>query len=836
MKLFEKKRTRGAISIFLVIIIVPTMLFSAVLIDGSRMASARAITQEAADLAAASALTGYNQKLKDSYGLFAIQEPDKLEDIYKESLMATLMAGGLSENQEYSEKIWDILKSTVGAGNPYQGKQFLNLYDFSVDSCKVEPLYSLANQAVLENQMVEYAKFRGIYVVADRFDIVAHLGEVKEQAQKNKQTAEVMKEKIKVDEKNVAVERAVRELNDAIDELNASVSAVNLATETYVSLLSQEMEQIAAENTGSDEDDEQEHGNRNTERDYSRAQTVLKNALEKPDDAAKKVLKKAEKAKEEVEKAIQNLENFQERQKPAAAENENIQGMIEDAGVSIDEYKEFYLEKGIEPYLFDMVLDQLQDDHELGSNAMLVMAHIDEAIRRYIDEMPDSSGSGGDDEEDEEEEDPEYYFYYLNSSDKTTDIADAIGTVQGMKRYRPALRSGYWYFCEKTWDNLSPAVSAAQGEEKGSAIDETFAESQSAKEPDASDKEVTAAPRREIDKAVYQALPSRSKAWQETNKENKKSFFNKDGDLSSPAAMIDEGKNSMLLDLAEASRDDVLCLSYLFGTFKSRLTGVSKFSEEGMSQADKNSDYMPKWRKIHPGGEMNMRFTPKKDDKTVLRGELEYLIYGNRTDQANEDAVYATIYGERLVNNMIALYGNKDVKKNCKIAAAEAAVVSKALAIPIPSQVFFWIYLTAWSVAETYMDMYFLVSGGYRIPLLKTSANVVLKKSPSDHSASLISNYGKPDWSFVCYEDYLLILLLAKGEDKRIMRSMDLIEMNMKNVQSGFKLEQSYTYLKADTALSLRYLFGNVAPFQQTYQENGVSGRMKFTNTIYQGY
>lgn len=130
MNFFRKRTTKGAISIFLVMILVPTLLLSAVLIDGSRMASARAMTQEAGDLAAASALASYNEDLKDEYGLFAIKDPGKIEEIYKESLKATLYASGLSDDEEYSEKIWGILKSQIGAGNPYKGKKFLNLYDF----------------------------------------------------------------------------------------------------------------------------------------------------------------------------------------------------------------------------------------------------------------------------------------------------------------------------------------------------------------------------------------------------------------------------------------------------------------------------------------------------------------------------------------------------------------------------------------------------------------------------------------------------------------------------------------------------------------------------------
>ena len=98
MELFRNRKLKGAISIFLVIITIPTMLFSAVLIDGSRMASAMAMAQEATDLAAASVLSAYDQKLKDQFGLFALdeKEQEKLEAIYKESLNATLLAYGLS--------------------------------------------------------------------------------------------------------------------------------------------------------------------------------------------------------------------------------------------------------------------------------------------------------------------------------------------------------------------------------------------------------------------------------------------------------------------------------------------------------------------------------------------------------------------------------------------------------------------------------------------------------------------------------------------------------------------------------------------------------------------
>ena len=104
MKFFENRKVKGTISIFLVIITIPTMLFAAVLVDASRLASAKAMTQEAADLAAASALADYNLELKENYGLFAMEDSSKAESIYQESLKATLLASGFAGDEAYSEK------------------------------------------------------------------------------------------------------------------------------------------------------------------------------------------------------------------------------------------------------------------------------------------------------------------------------------------------------------------------------------------------------------------------------------------------------------------------------------------------------------------------------------------------------------------------------------------------------------------------------------------------------------------------------------------------------------------------------------------------------------
>lgn len=255
MKIFRNRRIKGAVSIFLVIITIPTMLLSAVLIDGSRMASARAMAQEATDLAASSVLAGYNQILKDQFGLFALDESDgdKVKSIFQESLNATLLAYGMSGNSEYSERLWDIMKTTLTGQKSYMGESFLNLYDFKVDDCTVEPLYSLANQSVLESQMVEYSKFRGLYVMADRMDIFRNLGNLKEEAKKNEETSEVMEGKMDADEKNAAADQELKALRDEIETLNEKLRTVKTAQEQYFVSLRANMVKIRVENTDTEE-------------------------------------------------------------------------------------------------------------------------------------------------------------------------------------------------------------------------------------------------------------------------------------------------------------------------------------------------------------------------------------------------------------------------------------------------------------------------------------------------------------------------------------------------------------------------------------------------------
>ena len=65
MEFFRK--TKGVISVFLIIIMLPLLTSAVILVDGTRYHSAKMMAQEAGDLAAYSTIANYNIDLKDEY-------------------------------------------------------------------------------------------------------------------------------------------------------------------------------------------------------------------------------------------------------------------------------------------------------------------------------------------------------------------------------------------------------------------------------------------------------------------------------------------------------------------------------------------------------------------------------------------------------------------------------------------------------------------------------------------------------------------------------------------------------------------------------------------------
>lgn len=149
-------RRRGAISIFLVIVLLPMMMVSAIFVDESRIQLGNSIATAAGDLTLNTALTNYDTVLKDMYGLFATsQNMDELyanlETYYRKSIVSAGVAE--ADAEDYASQIMEFLKSETGKDDLMN----MNLKEFTVSQADNG---NLANAAMLKNQIVDFMKYR----------------------------------------------------------------------------------------------------------------------------------------------------------------------------------------------------------------------------------------------------------------------------------------------------------------------------------------------------------------------------------------------------------------------------------------------------------------------------------------------------------------------------------------------------------------------------------------------------------------------------------------------------------------------------------------------------
>jgi len=159
IKFFQK--TKGSISIFLVLVMLPMFTCAGLIVDGARISAARTAVSGAADLAMNAALSEYDNALKVAYGLFAMSEDTKeLEENVRRYFTNTINNEGiLAASDSYTRSFIN----SVGSLFSTDEVNFENIVDTEYVEFKFTEIAdsSLANPTVLERQIVEYMKYRG---------------------------------------------------------------------------------------------------------------------------------------------------------------------------------------------------------------------------------------------------------------------------------------------------------------------------------------------------------------------------------------------------------------------------------------------------------------------------------------------------------------------------------------------------------------------------------------------------------------------------------------------------------------------------------------------------
>ena len=174
-----------------------------------------------------------------------------------------------------------------------------------------------------------------------------------------------------------------------------------------------------------------------------------------------------------------------------------------------------------------------------------------------------------------------------------------------------------------------------------------------------------------------------------------------------------------------------------------------------------------------------------EDDDSFFKYELEYILAGKTSDEGNLKSTKNRIIAIREAMNIAYINQNPQMRD---LALTIAELISSPAAAPATQQAL----IAAWAYAESVND-YRLLVHGKKVPLMKDDDSwaVNLKSIITNPNPEYIDTNNEKGNT---YNEYLQAMIFLTNKDNRLLRMMDLIEINMKYCYYGnFSISSHYT-------------------------------------------
>lgn len=846
------KGQEGAITVFLSIILLIMVTLACVIVDVARINTADSQIQRAVETSVRSALAGYYTPLKEHYGLFALNEnnSEKLKEVIEDYLNKNLMI-----NKEYLDE------NKIG--------NYLDLYNYEVESIEIEPIFNLTEDPVTRQQILEYMKYRApkkfVYEFIDKLKVLKKAGP----------TSEAYEKKMKFEKSLRKIENIQREIYKNIYgkyekrilwlyEKKEDLHFVRkLGKKEYSRLIDEYVDVIY-----------------DYKRLRQRLEAVNKLIAEAESDDKKKRLKKSKKRiKEQIKETSYDMDEkydkFTRNIKKYFDINENTKVKINEL---VDNSKEIRSK-------LNMLKEDLEKNKEdiMDESYKKLSVEIKEQEKLLLDmEEGKEAGykkSGFEKMEEKLEENKETLQGEKNNSnilklireiepDKAKKLAvknlelDKISKVDSVKEKSIKEIEGYNNDIKYNY-LLKNRDSSYKKYDKREESQEKANEEINIKGSEEHQKGIV------ISKEEYEILPSivdsqldeereaRKNAlgflWGndtdegERNKEVKKIEFHDEEESGfSEAAFSFMGGMAQQINIEENFKDTIDKIyinEYIMGIFKNY---VSDLREDER---------------------YNLRHQEKSDQVSYFnKSEVEYILNGSKSEKINQTVTDSKIVLTRFCLNSIHVF---TCEKKQAIAETTAMAVAGwytgGAGVPIIKT----LILLSWSMEESMLDLNTLKAGG-EVPLYKINdmywesgfgknkaaktslSKGILDKTSKKESSSSISldkensddlslDEKKPDSKekgilYTSYQDYLRFFLLVQDTEVTMKRIQDLIQLDMNRItdNSDFRLDQFNTYIRVEAVVSIKYLFLTQSFVPEKFKTQ--NDRHKFKVIIYQGY
>lgn len=188
---------------------------------------------------------------------------------------------------------------------------------------------------------------------------------------------------------------------------------------------------------------------------------------------------------------------------------------------------------------------------------------------------------------------------------------------------------------------------------------------------------------------------------------------------------------------------------------------------------------------------------------TALDYQIEYVLIGGPVDVQNLHGVFGRICGIREAANVLYLLTDEERSGETELVATALTVL---IGQPQLAEALQLVLTLGWAFGETLYDMEQLAAG-HAVPLLKEDATWHYSLE------NLLKNFGKKEEQQeteegMYYRDYLRVLMFLVDLEELTLRSMDLVEADMRLLPGNSDFCLDHCYVELETHIELESSYG----------------------------
>lgn len=767
---------KGSISIFLIITFVANYLLAALLVDATRVHAAKTEVQAAAEIATQNILTRYDEYLYELYGLFAVTDMD--QDAIASSVkdyIDQMVCLGVGEDSSLGKAMAQSVFFDAGideAWKPYE-------LDLKVTAGSN---VTLASNDVLKSQILDQMKFRAPVQIADSFldflDTVNELEDTKKAVEEKTESDEKLQDCL--DSLEEAEKKAKKIKNKVINytlqptELSEKPKSASTATK-FVKTLENMDKRLGNIKVSSATD--LDNAVNSARRDFI-------SGLNKVSDNAKNLcgaLNSLSSTFSSVKEKFRNMINKDlVPARDAAANDSSLNSNTREAmknayQADINNAQEHI--KKIDGYIsaIDKILEPLND---LNGYSFSATSRRNEVRATYnkLDELIESIKEEGKKEE---------YNYSLKEIVKKDEFSIKKAFWQD-EQYTDC--AGFFEFSNR---KLQKALNAVNGFNIGSNADKKVNESVPKNGPKFDED-------KKGEKDRLSDIPADAVVKDENkDKNDKKDGADDDGadtlkssygksNASSEMDNIFSKLTDMLSELGTDIRDNLYIDEYIMTYFRSYVHHYKMVKDSTVGKDGYDKVISPKY-----GQDQYIKLE-------TTAAELEYILIGSTDTSANLAGVYGEILLWRMALNTLSVFMTPEIYQSIIEISSAAGMFAPLVVLGV-------VLVTA--ATQAALDTQAIMSGK-KVNVIRTQIDEWGISVGNNGGVSSNGSAGSPTSTNIKagYSDYVRLMLLMMPQDTKLQRMGTIINMNMKKVNNGFNMENTYCNVYANVSVDMGFL------------------------------